>query len=109
MHEGAYAATSIRDEIHPRTLCIDSLANHSFGWNTEIMECIRDAEFTIEGADGKGKGSRMGELSGLAEIAITPESGVMCDAEKFKVTYLQHEKFVVHIADDFEIEFPYDS
>ena len=85
----AYAVRSVRDMIDPRTLCLDSLAYHTFGWNTDIMECEHDADFDIEGVGGEGRGTRMGELAGFAEMAITPESGVntlsLHDAERSRV------------------------
>lgn len=73
---GAYAAHSVREEVDPRTLCLDSLAYHSFGWNTDIMDYVHDSDFVIEGVGGRGKGTQMGVLQGIAKMAMTLNSGV---------------------------------
>lgn len=39
----------------PRAVSIDNLANHSFGWNVELMDNVQEQAFIINGVTGKGK------------------------------------------------------
>jgi hypothetical protein len=90
---------------------LDSLANHSFGWNEELFLDVHRKTLVVNGVTGSYVGSRMGRLPCFGDVVITPKSKVnaiaLCDAEKFKVTYHQGVKYVVQISNDFALEFKY--
>ena len=96
---------------HPRAVSIDSLANHSFGWNEELFDDVRDQSFTMTGVGGRSAGSRVGRLACFGPVVITPKAKVnaiaLCDAERYTVKYEQGLRYTVELSDDFVLEFRY--
>lgn len=97
----------------PRAVSIDTLANHSFGWNVELMDNVQEQAFIINGVTGKGKGTSMGWFPGFGPMAVTQNSKVnaICTSdieERYRVSYHPLKVYRVHISEDFTIDFDYD-
>ena len=96
---------------HPRAVSLDSLANHSFGWNEDLFDDMHDEEFVMRGVGGTAAGSRAGRMPCFGPVVITPKSRVnalaLCDAEKYQVEYEQGIRYTVTISDDLVLEFTY--
>jgi hypothetical protein len=100
-------------KLHPRAVSIDTLANHSFGWNAELMDNVQKHSFVMNGVNGKGNGTDIGWLPGFGAMALTPNSKVnaicACDIEeKYKVEYSPLEVYRVYVSHNLIINFIYD-
>jgi hypothetical protein len=107
----ATESDTTRQIRRPRAVSIDSLANHSFGWNEELFIDLYNKKFFLNGVNGSSTGSRKGRLPCFGDVVITPHSKMnaiaLCDAEQYEINYLRGDKIVVHISNDLALEFLY--
>ncbi len=108
---GKFSSTINRTRRNPRAVSLDSLANHSFGWNQELFVDIIDKSYQLNGVNGRSHGTRVGRMPCFGDVVITPNSEVnaiaLCDAEKYRVEYHSKVKFVVHLSEKLIINFDY--
>ena len=96
-----------------RVMSLDTLADHSFTNNPELIMNPKQRKFKIDGVNGSGSGSIIGELPGFGDIAYTPNSNasgisISCVTSRYYVDFKQEEAFLVYVSDDFIISFDYD-
>ena len=103
---GKYEDLSTRN---PRAVSLDSCANHSFGWNEDMFDDIREQRYTMVGATGAGSGTRIGRMPCFGPVVITPKSRknaiALRDAERYRVKYVQGVHYTVTLSDDLVLEF----
>lgn len=97
-----------------RLVSLDSMANHTFTDNLDIMRSFRHQAFHIDAANGSGIGNGIGHMPGFGDIFFLPDgkaTGIaLCDAESMYVlSYVQGVSWTVHIAADFDLVFVRDS
>ena len=98
-------------EFHPFDVSIDSFANHSFGHNKALCINITNAEFSVSGSTGNGKGTELGTLPCFGSFAVLPQSKVnaIClhDVEEHEVEYVKRSHYIVVINKRVHIKFAY--
>ena len=97
----------------PRCVSYDTMANHSFAFNPDLVDNIQDANFKLKGVNGKATGCQKGVLPGFGPVAITPNSGrnglAGHEAEsRYHVVYRQNQYIDVKITSDFTVRFSKD-
>lgn len=91
---------------------LDTLADHSFTNNLDLIQNPQDRVFKIEGATGSGVGRIIGTLPGFGEIAYTPDSnasGISMSAvtSRYRVEFKPEVAFVVRINSKLTLHFNY--
>jgi hypothetical protein len=110
MHPVAITAHPTSVSKNPRLVTLDSMADHSFSDNLDLIQSFRRQQFNVDGATGSAVGNGIGHLPGFGDIAYLPEgraSGLaLCEAERlYTVTYVQGVSWTVHVAADFDLVF----
>ena len=111
---GATPHKQDKPKLDPFLVYIDSLANMSFAANEHLLRNIRGRHLNVNGIHGEAPTSMVGTLPGFGEAIYAPDAGTnglaLCEIEeRYRVTYEQRVRFVVHVNASLQLVFDYDA
>ena len=101
---------SEKDNDNNYTLSIDTLSNHTFCCNKNMLYGIHKTRYGIQGATGTGDGNYMGYLKGLglkaAYLPLSKKNALSAkDAQKYEGHMDLGKSWMIHITSDYSIDF----